>query len=56
VVQQVEFAIQSALVIILIFLSIGIFDRNAVRDTWTAMSAGLLSVTFIIGNSIREVR
>jgi hypothetical protein len=56
VVQQVETAIKAALMVVLLFITIAIFDRAAVRETWTAMSAGLLSVTFIIGNSIREAR
>jgi hypothetical protein len=56
VVSQVEAAIGTTLFIVWLFISAAIFDPVAVQRTWTALSAGLLSFSFIFGNSIREVR
>jgi hypothetical protein len=55
VVQQVENSIGIAFNIALLFIALAIFDAGAVQRTWTALSAGLLSFSFIFGNSIREV-
>jgi hypothetical protein len=55
VVSQVESAIGVTLCIIWLFISAAIFDPAAVQRTWTALSASLLSFSFIFGNSIREV-
>lgn len=56
VVAQVEYAIGVTLFIVWLFIAAAIFDAGAVQRTWTALSAGLLSFSFIFGNSIREVR
>jgi hypothetical protein len=55
VVAQVELVIGIVLFIIWLFITAAIFDGEAVQRTWTALSAGLLSFSFIFGNSIREV-
>lgn len=56
VVAQVEIAIGILFFIIWMFTTAAIFNGEAVQQTWTALSAGLLSFSFIFGNSIREVR
>jgi hypothetical protein len=55
VIRQVEIAIGALFVIFWLFIATALFDGGAVMRTWTAMSAGLLSFSFIFGNSIREV-
>jgi hypothetical protein len=55
VVAQVEYAIGVTLFVVWLFITAAIFDAGAVQRTWTALSAGLLSFSFIFGNSIREV-
>lgn len=53
---QVEIAVGAFLGIVLLFLIIAIFaDATAVRSTWTALSAGLLSFTFIVGNALKDL-
>lgn len=56
VVRQVEKAIGATLLIVWVFIAAAIFDPGAVQRTWTALSAGLLSFSFIFSNTIREVR
>jgi hypothetical protein len=55
VVAQVERLIWLTLVVILLFIIAAIFDAGSVQRTWTGLSAGLLSFSFIFGNSIRTV-
>jgi hypothetical protein len=55
VVSQVEIAIGILFFVVWLFITAAIFDGGAVQRTWTALSAGLLSFSFIFGNSIREV-
>lgn len=56
VVRQVESAIGALLLIIWVFIAAAIFDPDNVQRVWTALSAGLLSFSFIFSNTIREVR
>lgn len=44
-----------ALWIAMVFIFVAIYDTSLVRSTWTALSASLLSFSFIFGNSIRQV-
>jgi hypothetical protein len=55
VVAQVERAIYSTLMVVLAFVSVAIWDAGSLQRTWTALSAGLLSFSFVFGNSIRQV-
>ena len=55
VVAQVERAIYVTLLVILVFVIMAIFDPDSLQRTWTGLSAGLLSFSFIFGNSIRQV-
>jgi hypothetical protein len=55
VVHEVESAIWVALMVVLIFVTVAVFDGNTVQRTWTALSAAFLSFSFIFGNSIRQV-
>lgn len=55
VVAQVEIAIGILFFIVWMFVTAAIYNADAVQRTWTALSAGLLSFSFIFGNSIREV-
>lgn len=41
--------------IVLIFVFFAIFDVDSFRLTWTALSAGLISFSFIFGNSMCQV-
>jgi hypothetical protein len=50
-----ETAAGFALMVVLIFLVVAIFDGATVQRTWTALSAAFLSFSFIFGNSIRQV-
>ena len=56
VVRQVERAIYATLLIVLAFVSLAVFQPSSLRSTWTGLSAGLLSFSFIFGNSIRQAR
>lgn len=56
VVSQVERAIYVSLLVLLAFVSLAIFDIGTLQRTWTGLSAGLLSFSFIFGNSIRQVQ
>ena len=53
---QVQKAIWITLFIIWVFVVVAIFDAGSLQRTWTGLSAGLLSFSFIFGNSIRQVR
>jgi hypothetical protein len=55
VVRQVEQAIYATFLIVLAFVTLAIFDTKSLQRTWTGLSAGLLSFSFIFGNSIRQV-
>eukprot|EP00892_Ulva_mutabilis_P011710 jgi/Ulvmu1/8911/UM005_0002.1 len=55
VVRQVEGAIGALFLIVWVFIAAAIFDPDAVQRTWTALSAGLLSFSFIFSNTIREL-
>lgn len=55
VVSQVERAIYITLMIVLLFVIVAIFDAGSLQRTWTGLSAGLLSFSFIFGNSIKQV-
>ena len=50
-----ERAIYITLMVILVLVVVAIFDAAALQRTWTGLSAGLLSFSFIFGNSIRQV-
>jgi hypothetical protein len=52
---QVERAIYITLMVICVFIVVAIFDAGSLQRTWTGLSAGLLSFSFIFGNSIRQV-
>lgn len=56
VVKQVEQAIYFTLLIVLAFVTLAVFEEGSLQRTWTGLSAGLLSFSFIFGNSIRQVR
>jgi hypothetical protein len=55
VVKQVERAIYVTLFVVLIFVIVALFDFESLQRTWTGLSAGLLSFSFVFGNSIRQV-
>jgi hypothetical protein len=55
VVAQVERAIYITLLLLLAFVTLAIFEPGRLQRTWTGLSAGLLSFSFIFGNSIRQV-
>lgn len=55
VVRQVETVLAVVLLIVWVFIAAWIFDPGAVQRTWTALSAGLLSFSFIFSSTIREV-
>ena len=55
VVGQVQHIIHGFLWIVLAFATVAIFIPGGIPKAWTSMSAGLLSFSFIFGNSIREV-
>lgn len=50
-----ENAVGVALMVVLVFIVVAIFDGATVQRTWTALSAAFLSFSFIFGNSIRQV-
>jgi hypothetical protein len=52
---QVERAIYITLMVIFVLVTVAIFDAESLARTWTGLSAGLLSFSFIFGNSIRQV-
>jgi hypothetical protein len=56
VVAQVERLIWVTLNVVLLFIVVAIFDAGSLQRTWTGLSAGLLSFSFIFSNSIRTVR
>lgn len=56
VLRQVGRGIGIVLAIVWVFLAAWLVDPDAVQRTWTALSAGLLSFSFIFSNTIREVR
>eukprot|EP00892_Ulva_mutabilis_P002307 jgi/Ulvmu1/12077/UM083_0090.1 len=56
VVRQVAKVIGVFCLIVWVFIAATIFDPDAVQRTWTVLSAGLLSFSFIFSNTIREVR
>lgn len=49
-------AVYITLLIVLAFVVLAVFDTNRLARTWTGLSAGLLSFSFIFGNSIRQAR
>ena len=49
-----ENAVGVALMVVLVFIVVAIFDGATVQRTWTALSATFLSFSFIFGNSIRQ--
>ena len=50
-----ENAVGVALMVVLVFIVVAIFDGATVQRAWTALSAAFLSFSFIFGNSIRQV-
>ena len=50
VVKQVARAILMFFLIIWVFIAAAMFDPDAVQRSWTALSAGLLSFSFIFSN------
>lgn len=55
VVGQVQRVIYTFLLIVLAFVAVAIIIPGSVSRVWTSMSAGLLSFSFVFGNSIKEV-
>lgn len=55
VVGQVQRVIHAFLLIVLAFVAVAILIPGSVSKVWTSMSAGLLSFSFVFGNSIQEV-
>jgi small-conductance mechanosensitive channel len=55
VVGQVQNVIYAFLVIVLAFVAVAIVIPGSISKVWTSMSAGLLSFSFIFGNSIQQV-
>ena len=55
VVGQVQRIIHLFLLIVLAFVAVAVLVPGSISKVWTSMSAGLLSFSFIFGNSIREV-
>lgn len=55
VVGQVQHILYAFLMILLAFVATAIIIPGSISKVWTSLSAGLLSFSFIFGNSIREV-
>jgi small-conductance mechanosensitive channel len=55
VVGQVQNIIHAFLLVVLAFVTVAIVIPGGIAKVWTSMSAGLLSFSFIFGNSICEI-
>lgn len=54
-VRQIEEAVAGLLLIVWVFIAAAVFFPKEMLSIWTALSAGLLSFSFIFSNTVREV-